>query len=658
MRPNIDDHDYDVKMKKVFEFLEEGDKVKVTMRFRGREMAHGQLGMAVLQRVQEQTAERGQGRGASAHGRPPDADGARAEVGRKPQLTSRNLSKFKEKLLHLCCNGLGICCARRRAVRFPCGRPWISLPRIEACHVTSGDVWGNDAQVGLAAFGRLLRTFDAGLRAGDRHGSGIGPADRRRHRRSGRGRQPGGEKTQPRRHRRHHRHRDSPQRGAVSDVPLAVSAVTAETLENTRRDRHSPADPGVAVAARFVDLVRSRRGRRAHPRHRHGRRQPRPRKLGRACSSMASIARASGVGLTELGQVDRIEVLRGPQGTLFGRNASAGLISIITAKPRFQTSSSMASSTSAITTSAASSSASPARSADTIAARIDGVYMKRDGFLDDVISGARRQRPRPLAAARPVAVPAERRSVGPPDRRLCQARRGMLRSASTCRRTTVTADRRAALDRSRRHRTRSLGRRSSTTTPSIATSRSPRAAATDSDVKDYGLSGEVVYDFGGAELTSITAYRYNKYVRGQDADFNNLDILYRDDDGGAFNRFKTFTQELRLQGDDVRTAGSTGWSAAITPTRSCGVRDNLSYGADYLKYANCLLAISPATGLSSHSIRRLAVLLQSSGACRRPGAGCRRHCSASGRNRRGPGGIASRRLHRQPSLGCRRSSPR
>ena len=57
MRPNIDDHDYDVKMKKVVEFLEEGDKVKVTMRFRGREMAHGELGMAVLRRVQEQTAD-------------------------------------------------------------------------------------------------------------------------------------------------------------------------------------------------------------------------------------------------------------------------------------------------------------------------------------------------------------------------------------------------------------------------------------------------------------------------------------------------------------------------------------------------------------------------------------------------------------------------
>ena len=57
MRPNIDDHDYDTKMKKVAEFIGEGDKVKLTLRFRGRELSHGQLGMAVLQRVQQDTLE-------------------------------------------------------------------------------------------------------------------------------------------------------------------------------------------------------------------------------------------------------------------------------------------------------------------------------------------------------------------------------------------------------------------------------------------------------------------------------------------------------------------------------------------------------------------------------------------------------------------------
>jgi translation initiation factor IF-3 len=57
MRPNIDDHDYDTKMKAVQKFLGEGDKVKVTLRFRGRELAHGQLGMVLLQRVQADTEE-------------------------------------------------------------------------------------------------------------------------------------------------------------------------------------------------------------------------------------------------------------------------------------------------------------------------------------------------------------------------------------------------------------------------------------------------------------------------------------------------------------------------------------------------------------------------------------------------------------------------
>ena len=57
MRPNIDDHDYDVKMRNVSRFIEDGDKVKITLRFRGREMAHQQLGMDLLKRVQDDTAE-------------------------------------------------------------------------------------------------------------------------------------------------------------------------------------------------------------------------------------------------------------------------------------------------------------------------------------------------------------------------------------------------------------------------------------------------------------------------------------------------------------------------------------------------------------------------------------------------------------------------
>ncbi len=57
MRPNIDTHDYDVKMRNVNKFIDQGDKVKVTLRFRGREMAHQHLGMDLLKRVQADVEE-------------------------------------------------------------------------------------------------------------------------------------------------------------------------------------------------------------------------------------------------------------------------------------------------------------------------------------------------------------------------------------------------------------------------------------------------------------------------------------------------------------------------------------------------------------------------------------------------------------------------
>jgi translation initiation factor IF-3 len=57
LRPSIDDHDYEVKRRSMIKFIEEGDKVKVTMRFRGRELAHQELGMDVLIRVRDDLDE-------------------------------------------------------------------------------------------------------------------------------------------------------------------------------------------------------------------------------------------------------------------------------------------------------------------------------------------------------------------------------------------------------------------------------------------------------------------------------------------------------------------------------------------------------------------------------------------------------------------------
>ncbi len=61
-RPNTDKHDYDVKMRNVFRFLENGDKVKISLRFRGREMAHLDLGRQLLERVADDVEEAGIGK--------------------------------------------------------------------------------------------------------------------------------------------------------------------------------------------------------------------------------------------------------------------------------------------------------------------------------------------------------------------------------------------------------------------------------------------------------------------------------------------------------------------------------------------------------------------------------------------------------------------
>ena len=72
MRPSIDTHDYDVKMRAARRFLDEGDKVKMTLRFRGREMAHQELGLQLLFRVRDDLTDHGEGRSRSRGSRAAD----------------------------------------------------------------------------------------------------------------------------------------------------------------------------------------------------------------------------------------------------------------------------------------------------------------------------------------------------------------------------------------------------------------------------------------------------------------------------------------------------------------------------------------------------------------------------------------------------------
>lgn len=377
---------------------------------------------------------------------------------------------------------------------------------------------------------------------------------------------------------------------ALSDVPLAVSAVTAENLQMSgatdirQLNQLSPSllvsstqsEAGAGVARiRGIGTVGDNPGLESS-----------------VGVFIDGVYRSrTGMGLTELGPLERIEVLRGPQGTLFGRNTSAGLISVITAQPRFEPEVSGAVTVGNYDLRRVEASATGPLSS-TLAGRIDGVWMTREGFLEDVISGRDvNDRNRWLLRGQLLFEPSDSftmRFIADYTRRreeCCAAPFLPARDFTAAGPEPSTI---AAIERA-------LGAIINDDTFERDVSISP-GRDYDADVDDWGLSNEINWDFGGATLTSITAYRFNEYVRGQDADFNNLDILFRESDGGSFNRFKTFTQELRLAGEawGGRLDWLVGGYYANEKLRS---DDNLSLGNDFARFGNCLVAANFAASV-------------------------------------------------------------
>lgn len=376
---------------------------------------------------------------------------------------------------------------------------------------------------------------------------------------------------------------------ALSDVPLAVSAVTAENLEMS--GAHDIRQLNQLSPSLLVSSTSSEGGAAVARIRGVGTVGDNPGLEGSVGIFIDGVYRArAGMALTELGPLERIEVLRGPQGTLFGRNTSAGLISIITAQPRFQPEVSGAVTAGNYDLWRAEASVTGPLSS-TLAARLDGVWMKRDGFLRDVISGRDiNDRDRWMVRGQLLFEPSSDLSVriiGDYTQRreeCCGATYLPARdfTAAGAQPSTIKAIETA------------LGGIISDDTYARTTAITPGRDYA-SNVDDWGVSGEINYDFGAATLTSITAYRYNKYLRGQDADFNNLDILYRASDGNSYNKFETFTQELRLQGKawDNRLDWLIGGYFA---DEHLSVKDNLSYGSDYARYSNCLVAANFVSG--------------------------------------------------------------
>ena len=304
----------------------------------------------------------------------------------------------------------------------------------------------------------------------------------------------------------------------------------------------------------------------------------------------------SGIGLNELGEIERIEVQRGPQGTLGGRNSSAGLISIFSKKPSF---------TFGANGEATYGNYNYARVAGSItgplseklAARLDGVYVRRDGFLKDVNNNTDvNNRDRYFIRGQLLFEPTTDftvRLIGDytfRKERCCGASYvdasvnpyiGSLNNASTPLSPLQTNGNNIV------NVLRDLGQPIASFTPGydrtiyVSPGRSYAGKT-----KDYGASAEIDWNLGGAKLTSITGYREYRSGQGSDTDYSSVDLLYRAPSDQAYRQFHTFTQELRLQGKAFD--GKLDWLiGGFYANEKLTLTDNLRFGTQYGRFATC-----------------------------------------------------------------------
>ena len=380
----------------------------------------------------------------------------------------------------------------------------------------------------------------------------------------------------------------------LSDVPVAISAVNAETLQNSGANdirQLNQVAPSLLVSSTGSEANGSARIRGI------GTVGDNPGLESSVPVFIDGVYRSrSGIGLNELGEIDRVEVQRGPQGTLGGRNSSAGLISIYSKKPSFTFGGS-----GELTYGnydfmrAATSFTGPIT--EQLAFRVDGVYVKRDGFYRDAQNGRdinNRDRyflrgqllfePTDALSIRLIADYTSRKeeccAATYVDRTVNQFI-GDLNNPST---TGVAA---TASSNNIINVLRDLGQPLSAFNQGYGRNVSVSPNRTFfGETKDYGFSGQIDYDFGGATLTSITAYRQYRSGQGSDTDYGEVDILYRAPSSDAYRQFHTFTQELRLQGEAL--GGKLDWLiGGFFSNEKLTVRDNLRFGNQYGRFATC-----------------------------------------------------------------------
>lgn len=379
---------------------------------------------------------------------------------------------------------------------------------------------------------------------------------------------------------------------ALADVPLAVSAISADTLQQTGANdirALNQVAPSLLVSSTGSEANGSARIRGV------GTVGDNPGLESSVAVFIDGVYRSrSGIGLSELGDLERIEVLRGPQGTLFGRNASAGIINIVSKGPESVFSAGAEASYGNYNALRLQGYVN-APLGSTVSGRLDGVYMKRDGFYQDVtnkrdvnnrnryfVRGQLLFEPNSDLKIRLIADYTHR------DEDCCGAvyvdssinpNIGGLNDPAQNNIVRVLRDLGQPMAAFTNPYSRNLY---------VSTGRSYAGTT-----KDWGGSVQVDWTLGNVKLTSITGYRDYVASQGSDTDYSAVDLLYRAPGDNSARGFKTFSQELRLNG--TAFGDKLDWLVGgYFANEDLTLTDNLRFGTQYGRFATCRIVSGSA----------------------------------------------------------------
>lgn len=379
---------------------------------------------------------------------------------------------------------------------------------------------------------------------------------------------------------------------AMQDVPIAITAISEQLLQDTGvrdiKDLQTLV-PGLTVTSTQSEAITTARIRGVGT-------------VGDNVGLESSVGVVidgvyrprNSVGFGDLGQLERIEVLKGPQGTVFGKNTSAGVINVITRRPSYTQSAEgevTAGNYGALGISGAYNDAL----GEVGAFNIYAAKRKRGGWMDVRTGNGPRQETEDndqnfqTVRAKLLLEPTENLEI-------LVSGDFTSREENCCAAVQTTVGATAAI-LNRLAGGQAVAAPTDNPFNRVAYSNRP----TTQDIKENGVAVEVNWDsswFGGATLTSITAQREWEAINGLDYDFSTADILYRvADKDESFTGFKTFSQEFRLTGSTDRIDWMVG---AFYTDEDLDRTETYRIGQQYEPYLSVALLsmINPALGAS------------------------------------------------------------